>query len=98
MKKMDEMELHIRDKGIKWSWFFTSLALFAWGAYDYIRSQSLPIPLILFFIQFLVYFFVTSIAKRKVDDDNGKNLSVLCFSGLLFFLLAFGAILYFYSR
>ncbi|MDR0918548.1 MAG: hypothetical protein LBM93_04785 [Oscillospiraceae bacterium] len=85
MKKMDEMELHIRDKGIKWSWFFTILALFGWGIYDYIKLQSLPIPLILLFIQFLVYFFITNIAKYKVGDKKGKEEIVCFFAGLLFY-------------
>ena len=95
MKQMDEMELQIRDKAIKWSWFFTVLALFAWAIYDFTKSQSMSLPAILLSLQFLLYFFVLNIAKWKVDDDRGKKQIVWYFTGVTFFLIVFGAILYF---
>jgi len=95
MKKMDEMELSINTKGIKWSWFFTVMSLFIWGVYDWIKAQSVSIPLILFGMQFIVYFFVTNIAKWKVGDDNGKKQIVWYIGCVFFFIIAFGVILYF---
>lgn len=94
MRKMDEMELRINQKGIKWSWFFVVLSLFIWGAYNFVKTHEMTLPLILFLLQFLVYFFVTSIAKLKVDDNSGKK-QILIFCGVICLILVFGAILYF---
>lgn len=93
MRKMDEMELQINLKGIKWSWFFVVLSLFFWGCYNYVKTQEMTLPLILFTLQFLVYFFVTSVSKIKADDDSGKK-QIIILSGVIILLLLFGAILY----
>jgi prepilin signal peptidase PulO-like enzyme (type II secretory pathway) len=94
MRKMDEMELKINQKGIKWSWFFMVLSLFTWGGYNYIKTQEISFPLILVILQFLVYYIVTSISKLKIDDDSSKK-QILISIGVLFLLIAFGTILYF---
>lgn len=94
MRRMDEMELKIDQIGIKWSWFFMVLSLVIWGGYNYVKIQEISLPLILFTLQFLVYYFVTSIAKLKVDDDNGKKQTLISL-GVFFLLIVFGAILYF---
>lgn len=94
MRKMDEMELKINQKGIKWSWAFMVLALVIWGGYNYVKTQEMSLPSILFTLQFLVYFFVTGIEKLKVDDDSGKK-QIITSLGVIFFLVVFGAILYF---
>lgn len=94
MRKMDEMELKINQKGIKWSWGFVVLSLVIWGGYNYVKTQEMSLPLILFILQFLVYFFVTSIAKLKVDDDSGKK-RIFNFLGVFFLLIVFGVIMYF---
>jgi hypothetical protein len=31
MRKMDEMEMNINLKAIKWSWLFTAIALLIWA-------------------------------------------------------------------
>lgn len=95
MKKMDEMELAITLKGIKWSWIFMIIALFLWGVYDLVKTQSTSIPLILLSFQFLVYFFVTNISKWKVGDDDGKKALIWYLTGVILLIIAFGAILYF---
>ncbi len=94
MRKMDEMELKINLKGIKWSWAFMVFSLVIWGGYNYVKSPETSLPLILFGLQFLVYFFVTGIEKIKVDDNSGKN-QILISLGVIFLLIVFGAILYF---
>jgi len=94
MRKMDEMELEINQKGIKWSWFFMVLSLVIWGGFNYVKTQEMSLPTILFILQFLVYFFVTSVAKIKVDDDSGKKQILISF-GVIFLLIVFGVILYF---
>lgn len=94
MRKMDEMELEINQKGIKWSWFFMVMSLVIWGGFNYVKTQEMSLPTILFILQFLVYFFVTSVAKLKVDDDSGKKQILISF-GVIFLLIVFGVILYF---
>lgn len=94
MRKMDEMESKINQKGIKWSWTFIVFSLVIWGGYNYVKIQETSLPLILFGLQFLVYFFVTSIEKMKVDDNSGKK-QILISLGVIFLLILFGAILYF---
>lgn len=93
MRKMDEMELKINQKGIKWSWAFTMFSLVIWGGYNYVKSRETSLPFILFGLQFLVYFFVTSIEKMKLDDNSGKK-QILISLGVIFLLVLFGAILY----
>lgn len=94
MRKMDEMELKINQKGIKWSWFFIVLSLVIWGGYNYVKTQEVSLPLTLVTLQFLVYFFVTSIAKLKVGDDSGRK-QILIYFGVIFLIIVFGVILYF---
>lgn len=94
MRKMDEMEWKINLKGIKWSYLFLVVSLFLWGVSQYVKIQEMSLPLILLILQFLVYFFVTNIAKSNVEDDSGKKQILISF-GVIFLLLVFGAILYF---
>jgi len=94
MRKMDEMELKINQKGIKWSWAFLVFSLVIWGVFNYAKSQQTSLPFILFGLQFLVYFFVTGIEKIKVDDNSGKK-QILISLGVILLLIFFGAILYY---
>ena len=94
MRKMDEMESKINQKGIKWSWAFTVFSLFLWAGYNFVKSQETSLPFFLFILQFLVYFLVTSIEKIKVDDNSGKKQMLISFV-VIFLLIVFGAILYF---
>ncbi|WP_198418406.1 hypothetical protein [Pelolinea submarina] len=89
---MDEMELRINEKGIKWSWAFMVFSLVIWGVYASIKTHEISLPAILFILQNLVYFFVTSVEKTRVGDERGKK-QLLIYFGVLFFLLTFGAIL-----
>lgn len=94
MRKMDEMELKINQKGIKWSWFFVVLSLFVWGIYNVVKTHEITLPLILVMLQYVVYFLVTSVAKLKVDDNSGKK-QILFFCIVICLTLVFGAILHF---
>ena len=93
MKKMDEMELRINEKGIKWSWTFMVFSLVIWGAYASIKTHEFSLPALLFVLQNLVYFFVTSIEKTRVGDERGKK-QLLIYFGVLFFLITFGVVLW----
>lgn len=92
MRRMDEMELRINEKGIKWSWAFMVFSLVIWGVYASIKTHEIALPAILFILQNLVYFFVTSVEKTRVGDERGKK-QLLIYFGVLFFLITFGAIL-----
>jgi hypothetical protein len=92
MRKMDEMELRINEKGIKWSWAFMVFSLVIWGVYTSIKTQEITLPAILFILQNLVYFFVTSVEKTRVGDERGKKQFLIYF-GVLFFLITFGVVL-----
>lgn len=70
------------------------LSLVIWGGYNYVKIQEVSLPLTLVTLQFLVYFFVTSIAKLKVDDDSSRK-QILIYFGIIFLIIVFGAILYF---
>lgn len=93
MRKMDEMELAVNQKGIKWSWAFMVFSLAIWGLYTYIKDGESSLPLVLLGLQFLVYFFVTSVERIKFDDNDGKK-QMLFFLGIIGLVLVFGAILY----
>lgn len=94
MRKMDEMESKINRKGIKWSWAYTVLSLFLWAGYNFAKSHETSLPFFLSILQFVVYFFVTSIEKAKVDDNSGKKQMLISFV-VTFLLIVFDAILYF---
>lgn len=93
MKKMDEMEQRINQKGIKWSYAFMVLGLLVWGVYHYVNYREASLPLILMILQYVVYFLVTSVEKMKMDDSNGKK-RLLSVSGFILLMLVFGAIAY----
>lgn len=38
MRKMDEMEMVISLKSIKWAWSYTIIFLLAWIVYDYLKQ------------------------------------------------------------
>jgi len=94
MRKMDEMELRVNQKGIKWSWAFTVFSLFIWAGYSFIKGQEVSMPFFLLILQFLVYFLITSIEKMRVDDNGGKKQLLISFV-IILFLVVFGGILYF---
>lgn len=94
MRKMDEMESKINQKGIKWSWAFTVFSLFIWAGHNFVKGRETSLPFFLFILQFLVYFLVTSIEKIRVDDNSGKK-QMLNSLVVIFLLIVFGAILYF---
>lgn len=94
MHKMDEMEMSINLKAIKWSWLFTVIALFAWGLYDFIKTHVITPAIYIVIFQNVIYFLVNQITKWRVGDTKARN-SLLCYGiGLVLFLLLFGALLY----
>jgi len=98
MKKMDEMQMSINSKAIKWSWLFTVIALFIWAVYDFVHTHTVSLAFYLLITQNLVYFFVSQISKCKMGDEDGSKGTFRYLLGLVFFLLLFGVLLYFFPK
>jgi len=50
---MDEMEMNINLKAIKWSWFSTNIVLFGWIIYDKIQGKTISMAFSLVFLQMM---------------------------------------------
>jgi len=70
MKKMDEMELSISLKAIKWAWAYTILFLAIWVIYDYTHTRILGLEFILLISQNLVLMAIQSFLKWKLGKDE----------------------------
>lgn len=97
MEKMDEMELQTRAVGIKWAWFFLVLALGTWTAIELTQTGSLPLAGLLLVTQFLIYFTVVSIQKRRMGDDRTLP-SALLFGIIALTVVGFGVIAWFMTK
>ena len=95
MRKMDEMELAISLRAIRWAYLFTVLALFGWGLWDSIQQGVMTLPLYLVILQNLVYFIALQIFKMRAGDQQGKTSLIACGIMTLVLLLGFGVLLYF---
>ena len=67
---MDEMELSISLKAIKWAWAYTVLFLAIWMVYDYIHSRTFGLAFNLLITQNLVLIGVQSFLKWKLGKDE----------------------------
>ncbi len=71
MKKMDEMELSISLKSIKWAWFYTILFLSIWTVYDYIKQGAFNSPAFFLLItQNLICLGINQFLKWKLGKDE----------------------------
>lgn len=71
MRKMDEMELSISLKAIKWAWFYTVMFLFIWAVYDYFIKGYLNSPaLFLLITQNTIYLGINQFLKWKLGEDE----------------------------
>jgi uncharacterized membrane protein YhdT len=70
MKKMDEMELTINLKAIKWSWAYTILFLAIWVFYEYFQTKTLGLAFILLMSQNAVLFGSQIFLKWKIEKDE----------------------------
>ena len=98
MRKMDEMEMNINLKAIKWSWLFTVIALFAWFVYNFIQTHTFSLAFYLLIMQNLIYFLVSQISKWKMGDENGHKGLLWYVISFVFFLLLFGVLLYYFPK
>lgn len=70
MKKMDEMELSISLKAIKWAWAYTILFLAIWVIYEYTQTKILGLGFILLISQNLVLIGSQLFLKWKLGKDE----------------------------
>ena len=67
---MDEMEMSINLKGIKFAWFYTVIFLFVWMIYDKVKTGNTGLPLMLLISQNMVLFGTTQFLKWKMNKDE----------------------------
>ena len=70
MKKMDEMEMSISLKAIKWAWAYTILFLAIWVMYDFIKTGTLGFEFLLLISQNLVLMGFQMFSKWKLEKDE----------------------------
>jgi len=70
MKKMDEMEMSISLKAIKWAWAYTVIFLAIWVIYDYIQTRTLGFEFLLLISQNLVLMGFQMFSKWKLGKDE----------------------------
>ncbi|MEL7649310.1 MAG: hypothetical protein AAGU76_14535 [Sedimentibacter sp.] len=71
MRKMDEMELSISFKAIKWAWFYTVMFLFVWTLYDYFIKGVFNSPAsFLLTTQNVIYLGINQFLNWKLSKDE----------------------------
>lgn len=71
MRKMDEMELAISLKSVKWAWFYTVMFLFIWTVYDYFKEGRFNSPAFFLLItQNIIYLGINQFMKWKLSKDE----------------------------
>lgn len=67
MRKMDEMEMAISLKSVKWAWGYTVLFLLIWIIYDYVKVGSFnSLAFILLISQNLIKMGIEQYLKWKM--------------------------------
>ena len=93
-RKMDEMELHLSLNAIRAAWFFTVMALFVWGIWEYVQTGCFTAPMYLFVFQNPLYFLAPQVGRWRTGDRDGAKRLLLYVLLLVIFLLAFGLLLW----
>lgn len=73
MKKMDEMELHIQLRAMRWAWLADVLVLAVWGIWGTAKTGRMTAPMYLLIFQNLVFFVGVQLGKLRVGDPEGKR-------------------------
>jgi len=76
--KMDEMEMTIQLKSLRWAWLYTMLFLFVWFCYEGFRLKTpeTPInflPLILLTSQNIIHYIAKAIYVKTMSDDADEE-------------------------
>jgi uncharacterized membrane protein YhdT len=67
---MDEMEMSISLKAIKWAWAYTVLFLAIWVIYSYIQTKTFGLSFFLLITQNLVLIVIQYFFKWKLGKDE----------------------------
>lgn len=67
MRKMDEMEMSISLKAIKWAWAYTVLFLAIWVICNYIQTRTFGLSFYLLITQNLVLIAIQTFLKWKLE-------------------------------
>lgn len=68
MRKMDEMEIAINLKAIKWAWIYTVMFLFTWTVLDYVKHGTISTPAFLLLItQTMIYLAISQYLKWNLS-------------------------------
>jgi hypothetical protein len=70
MRKMDEMEMLITAKSIKWVWLYEMVFLSIWALLDFMFNQSISYPFILLISQLAIFFFLQLFLKWKLSKNE----------------------------
>lgn len=70
MKKMDEMEVDINLKAIKWAWLYTTIFLAIWMFYEVIYTGKIGLAALLLLSQNIIYFGTQIFLKWKLGKDE----------------------------
>ena len=73
MKKMDEMELHIQLRAMRWAWLADVLVLAVWGIWGTVKTGRMTAPMYLLIFQNLVFFVGVQLGKLRMGDPEGKR-------------------------
>lgn len=73
MRKMDEMELSISLKAIKWAWAYTAIFLAAWVIYDCVNRRVWGLEFILLVTQNLILIFIQYFLKWKLGKNEEQD-------------------------
>lgn len=67
-QKMDEMELAINLKAIRWAWFYSVLFLMIWSIWDYIQSGRIGLQFIVLVTQNVVLMVSRLVMQRRMNQ------------------------------
>lgn len=70
MKKMDEMEMSINLKAIKFAWFYTVIFLFIWMIYEFSQTKEFGLPFFLLITQNIIYLGIQLFLKWKMNKNE----------------------------
>lgn len=71
LRKMDEMELFIAAKALKFAYFYTIIFLFVWTLINYfIYNKFSSIAFFLFITQNLIFIFTKMYFEKKLNSNN----------------------------
>ncbi|HHX59002.1 MAG TPA: hypothetical protein GX706_04550 [Candidatus Moranbacteria bacterium] len=69
-RRMDEMEMEISLKSLRWSSLFSGCALFALSVYEKVTTGELGWAFLIFILQYLVFWGAHHVLTRKMSGGK----------------------------